>query len=282
MSDNESIENYEIYNKKMQKSALDKMFFLDKVEADVIVDFGCADGSLIKMMSQFLDDETIYIGYDLDEQMVDIAKQNLKDTDVDSMFLSKWNDVKARIFNLACDGKKIAVVLSSIIHEVYHYSRTNEVDEFWKNIFYNETIGDKAKAYGGFGMFDYIVIRDMIPSRTIDRQSSNNDVKKIYSKDFIAKELHDFESIWGSIGNNKSLTHFLLKYQYADPNWGREVKENYFPMYREDLLALIPDHYDISYHEHFVLPYLSNKVDEDFGIEIKDNTHLKLILKKSI
>jgi len=73
--------------------------------------------------------------------------------------------------------------------------------------------------------------------------------------------------------------HFLLKYKYLQPNWNREVRENYFPLYREKLLSMIPDNYSILYHEHFTLPYIKESVKEDLGIEIKDNTHLKLILK---
>jgi hypothetical protein len=72
-----------------------------------------------------------------------------------------------------------------------------------------------------------------------------------------------------------------LKYKYVEPNWAREVKENYMPLYREDLLALLDtDKYEIVYHEHYVLPYIKECVDKDLGIELKDNTHLKLILRK--
>jgi hypothetical protein len=30
----------------------------------------------------------------------------------------------------------------------------------------------------------------------------------------------------------------------------------------------------------FALPYTQRRVEEDFGVEIKDDTHLKLILEK--
>jgi hypothetical protein len=95
------------------------------------------------------------------------------------------------------------------------------------------------------------------------------------------KQLQDFENIWGSIEDNRSLTHFLLKYKYETPNWEREVKENYLPLYREDLLAMIPVGYDVIYHEHFVLPYIKRTVKQEVGIEMKDPTHLKLILEKA-
>jgi hypothetical protein len=212
----ENIEDYDIYNEKMQKSMLDKLFFIDKIDADVIIDFGCADGFLINSMVNLLKDDTIYLGYDIDDNMISSAKERLANNKFGSnaSFYNDWIKLTEQAYGHLLNGKKVAVVLSSIIHEVYHYSRAHEIDDFWKSIFNSQF------------SFDYIVIRDMIPSRTIDRQSSYNDVKKIYSKYYDTKEMNDFESIWGSISNNKSLTHFLLKYQYVKPNWAREVQEN--------------------------------------------------------
>ena len=45
----EQINNIDVYTAGMQKSLSDKLFFVDKVD-DIsrIVDFGCADGSLLR------------------------------------------------------------------------------------------------------------------------------------------------------------------------------------------------------------------------------------------
>ena len=59
------------------------------------------------------------------------------------------------------------------------------------------------------------------------------------------------------------------------------MKENYFPLYREDLLAMIPREYSVTYHEHYVLPYIRRMVKKELGVELKDPTHLKLILEKT-
>lgn len=120
----------------------------------------------------------------------------------------------------------------------------------------------------------------MVPSRSVDRLACINDVKKAYHKFLHSKALTDFEGIWGSIESNRQLIHFLLKYRYLTPNWDREVRENYMPITREDLLAKIPNEYDVLFHEHYVLPFIWQSVKNDTGIEIKDPTHMKLILKK--
>ena len=158
-----------------------------------------------------------------------------------------------------------ALVLSSVVHEVLHYSSPEVVADFWKRVFNSG--------------FRYICIRDMIPARSIDRPSETNDVAKVYNKFGNQKVLQDFERQWGSIESNKNLVHFLLKYKYLQPNWEREVRENYLPMYREDLLAMIPRQYQVVYHAHFVLPWIARQVRNDMGLRMHDNTHIKIIME---
>ena len=88
-----------------------------------------------------------------------------------------------------------------------------------------------------------------------------------------------FEQTWGSIEQNKNLVHYLMKYRYKE-NRDREIRENYFPLYREELLRKIPKEYKITFHDHYVLPYVKNQVKKDFGIDLMDNTHMKLILER--
>ena len=251
-----NIKNLQVYNAGMKKSLLDKIFFMDKIDATVFVDYGCADGTLINFLRNLFP-EFEYYGFDISEEMIQVAQNSNKE--IKDNFSTNWDYIESQI-----KGKKSCVICSSIIHEIYSYGTINDVDVFWSRIFGNE--------------FDYIVIRDMLPGKSIDRRSDINDVSKVLKK--AKKEaLSNFESFWGSIENNKSLIHYFLKYRYTD-NWSREVKENYMPITREELLSELPDNYEITYHEHFILPFLKTKVEEDFGIELKDNTHLKLILKR--
>lgn len=45
------IANLKVYNDNMRKSLLDKAYFLSFVDSDTFIDFGCADGSLLKHIS---------------------------------------------------------------------------------------------------------------------------------------------------------------------------------------------------------------------------------------
>lgn len=168
----------------------------------------------------------------------------------------------------------LILIFNSVIHEIYSYGGIREA-KYFKSLF-NDAI------------FDYIVIRDMIPSENINRLSDDDDMNKVHywvqnhvsitGKPF-TDLLKEFEKFWGSIDNNKSLVHFLLKYRYDD-NWQREVAENYFPMYRKDLLSLInPLQQEIVYQEHFILPYIKQTIQKDFDITLRDNTHFKIIIK---
>jgi SAM-dependent methyltransferase len=250
------IQNYDAYNTRMSKSLIDKMFFVDKIEPDSIVDFGCANGLLLQELKRYYPESTPLVGYDLDPKMIAEAKLSSG-----LPIFSCWSKVQKQLTENA------ALILSSVIHEVYTYSKPDEIDLFWNQVFQSTP------------PFKYIIIRDLIPSRAIDRPADINDVVKVYRKFHGTPVLNEFQFHWGSIENNKNLIHFLLKHRYQE-NWKREVKENYFPLYREDLLALIPEGWSVSYHEHYPLPYTKNLVRKEFGIEIKDNTHLKMIIQR--
>lgn len=259
----ENIRDYSVYNEGMKKSLLDKIFFMDKIDTKLIVDYGCADGTLIHFLHSLFP-EINYIGYDIDDTMLEEARKKFhKDDKV--KFTSDWEEVETAAIENNNSNKNTAVVLSSVIHEIYAYGTRNEVEEMWKNVF-------------SF-FFKYVIIRDMVPGFSIDKKSDINDVKNVLRK-ASSSQIRDFEQIWGSVEQNKNLVHFLLKYRYTN-NWEREVKENYLPITREELLRTIPDEYNIEFHEHYILPFLKKIVKKDFGIELKDNTHLKLVLERN-
>ena len=247
------IENMASYLLSMGKGAFCKLFFISMVEPKCIVDYGCADGIMLSVIKQFFPN-TVLIGYDLDETMLVQDRERVPGV----LFTTSWIDVQNALKEV--EGEK-AIVLSSIIHEVISYCNTKGVDEFWKRVF----------------SFDTVIVRDMMPSRSMDRPSDMTDVINIRRK--FTWQVAEFEAIHGSIERNKNLVHFLLKYRWLD-NWAREVRENYFPLTIEDFMALIPEGFEAIYWEHFALHYLKNKMLEDTGYPLKDHTHLKCVLRR--
>jgi len=249
--------DYTIYNINLRKSLIDKIFFMDKIDAKVYVDFGCADGTLISFLGRIFPEYT-FVGYDNDPEMIKLALDSDYPSNV--FFTGRWKDVTKRV-----RAKNSVLILSSVLHEVYDNGSQEEV---WDKI---------------LNKFKYIVIRDIIPSVEVYRQSVSWHIINItggaYKVPGHMERVEEFEKIWGSLEQNHNLIHYLMKYRYID-NWENEVKENYFSVSREDVMDILKVDYDITYKAEYPLPYLVNVVKKDFGITIIDNTHFKAIFKR--
>ena len=256
---NNSISNYDNYIAGMNKSLESKMWFLKRIRPDCLVDFGCADGSLLKAVHAMYPGIKL-IGYDIDPGM----EKRFKENNPDVPFTSKWSEV----MHEASKYKKSCVLLSSVIHEVYSYRGSNfDIPKFWKAIF-------------GSG-FHYVVIRDTIPDKIdiVAPTDFSDDVEKVKSK-VDKKYLEDFEKKWGPIDSSYRLfVRFILTYRYKD-NWDRESLENYMPLSYSTLLKKIPGNYKVIEGENYRFEPISVEFKKDYNIDLKVNTHLKMILSK--
>lgn len=261
VGDNE-ISNYQAYADGMAKSIDDKLFFVNNLDFDVIVDFGCANGIFLSKI-QTIKPNVKIIGYDLDNVMLSKARVVLGEN---ALLTDSWDKVVEELGNY----ESPLLNLSSVIHEVYSYSHSSVIKKFWEKQVFN-------------GDFKWITIRDMIPSTDIHKNEIENfkkDVRKVRKR---ANKfyLNDFEKRWGSIDDNyRTFCHFLLKYRYID-NWEREVNENYLPVSLETVKTKIPSSYTIEYEQDFIVPFIKERVGKDFGVKITHSTHVKLILKNN-
>lgn len=246
----EKIANLDIYNDGMRKSMADKLFFTDLIKddtIDTIVDYGCADGTLLSMV-----DNWKKIGVDMNLDMI-LRAQELCPT---AKFILANNLP-------IMDGTHKILNLSSVLHEIYSYGTKDEVFTFWKNMFTSN--------------YDYIVIRDLITDVESTELASDYEVKII--REMFPNYVASFESIWGSIDYQKNLLHFLLKCRYTE-NWNREVKENYFNLSVKELLKLIPNGYEVFYQNTYCLPFVHDSILALTEIDIQNTTHIQLILKR--
>lgn len=129
MTHHAPIEDHARYNAEMAKSLPDKLFFLDKVKADVWVDFGCGDGSVLGAIEGGLK-----IGIDSDaEQLAQcIVAGNSK------FGFYGFGDLAPKWVRHLSEGKTTAAIFSSVLHE-------------------SPELLLQAIDFG----FDYIIIRDM-------------------------------------------------------------------------------------------------------------------------
>ncbi len=251
------IHNTESYLDGMRMGWVDKLFFMDQLEPDVIVDFGCADGFILSKIHA-LNNNIDLIGYDLDENMINKASQSLKNK---ARLTNDWNTVVKWLSKY----KRPLLVLSSVIHEVYSYSNSKIISKFWNE----QVFGNK---------FKYVAIRDMIPSMKMEKYKHfSEDVEKVRSSSD-HKVLSDFENHWGPISRDyRNFIHYLLTYKYTD-NWDRELKENYVPVSLETFKKKIPSNWKITMEDDYILHWIQNTVWEDFNVRIKFSTHVKIIL----
>jgi hypothetical protein len=253
------IADFDEYVEGMKLSMEDKLFFVNRLDFDVIVDFGCANGTFLSIVKNMKPNVKL-IGYDLDDTMLSKAESILGE---EALLTSNWNQVVGELSKY----KRPLLNLSSVIHEVYSYSHSSVIKKFWEQ-----------QVFGG--NFKWITIRDMIPSVEIHKgelKSFEDDVKRV--KDLADPYyLKSFEERWEPIENSyRTFVHFLLKYRYID-NWQRELNENYLPVSLETVKKKIPSSYKIISEEDFVVPFIKEKVMEDFGILIKHSTHTKMII----
>ena len=247
------IKDFEGYLRRMQNGMDDKLWWVPLSDHKTIVDYGCADGTLLRHIREIHPDYNL-IGVDISPDMLRVAKATVPNCTfmtVDEFF--------------ACgrDFSDAILILSSVIHEIYSYCPDAE------------DIMHKLLTMG----FDAIAIRDMFVSETTEAEKVNYFLYKLMALRTNRKMLADFARYYGHPYSRKQFVHYLLKYRYTD-NWQREVAENYLPINLEPFLKMVLMYYKLDELHHYTLPFLQECVREDFGFDLITPTHAKILLRR--
>ena len=249
----EQIKDFEGYLRRMQNGMDDKLWFVNKIDSHIIVDYGCADGTLLKHMRELRPDCTL-IGVDINPDMLAVAQVNVPD----AIFITA-----DEFFNVNKDYSNATLIMSSVIHEIYSYSENAD------------DIMNKILSMG----FEHVAIRDMFVKTDTNHQTVPIHIVDLLQKKTSKEMLIDFGEFWGLPVTVKRLIHFLLKYRYTD-NWEREVRENYLPIDIEPFMYMVSQYYSIEYFDHYTLPFLKEQIQKDIGIILDIPTHAKILLSK--
>ena len=246
------IANMKTYTSGMQKSIADKLWFMKGIDPEIerIYDFGCADGSLLAAIHE-IDPTLSLIGYDMSPEMIRIANSHSLSGDFFTHplhFLPKHTLLNA----------------SSVFHEIHSYETPESIRSDYASIF-------------GVGA-EYIAIRDMFFSENMPLMTNPYQLQSVRANSDY-RRIKEFERIHGSIAINKNFLHYLLKYRYIE-NWEREVRENYLPNSIERFIGDIPNTYSVERLHIYTLPFLRQKIREDFGFWFDYPTHAQILLKR--
>lgn len=251
------------YCSRMRKSVCEKLFFLDRDEfknCNTIIDFGCADGSLISEMKQIFPQKT-YIGVDNNPNMRKLANSKL--------------DGSVKIYRNLQEIKEVCtpvgVILSSVLHEVFTFYSNKKIRELLTEI---------------ASISDFVFVRDMLsPSSYVSQLS-------IYSVNRRNVEKHplwwSFYKKWGNftIGTDfisvRDAMHFFLKSKYEN-NWRSENKENYFSVdWSEIKYIFYSNMFQCSYKNDYTNQFIKSDIMERFNFKVEFPTHRQMILQRKI
>jgi 23S rRNA U2552 (ribose-2'-O)-methylase RlmE/FtsJ len=251
----------------MYKSWYDKLGFMDKIfePLDIIIDFGCADGSITKIIKHFYPN-VLVIGYDTKEIIETV--ESTRDEII-------YTDNIHELTEYAKQGKSL-LILNSVLNEIFNYSKDSELDEIFSTIFTSN-------------IFNYIWIRDMCICRPFANtvattQWMDNIKRAIESSDKYSSKYREFTKIYGDINSCENMIHFLMKCRY-ESTWGIELIKDYTKFARNyySIQNQIMKNYKITYEEYYTLPYIEWINRQEFGVSIKNTgmaTHLKTLYQK--
>lgn len=240
-----------------------KLFFLGHLPTlSGLLDWGCADGKLLKEASQ----RGVWsvTAWDSDPAMQEAAVAMLADHGHAFVAADEETALRALTFDSDVLGNN-AVLFSSVLHEMYTH-QPEQMPALWERVAATNV--------------EYIIVRDMYwgaqpnePMGTPLRVGIG-----ILDTEY-AQQVDEFEQgLATSITYAKNLAHFLLKYPYTQ-NWQRELAENYFAL--PDLRpVLAPLGYEpIHWHPHCP-DFIRERIKRDTGIELPFHTHVTAIFQR--
>lgn len=248
------MKNLNGYIKNLESNMRDKLFFLKHIdisEYSLIVEFGCANGRLLRRLLPVCEEGCNLIGFDNNSEIIEIAKH----ISPNMMFTTSWKDIVKEVEKTS---KKSLIIFSSVWHEISK--------DYYSKIF------EQMK------LFDTIVIRDM-KSPLASTEPIDAPTRERISKRVAMWQFEEFEAKWGRIDDKETLYRFFLMYTYLD-NWDTEINEDYFSTPWEEITWNLEDTYDTIFSSSYTLESKKSEILRVFEHPMKDITHHQVIYTK--
>lgn len=252
------------YLERLDKSMneKEKLFFISKInihDYDCIVDFGGANGSLLAILQN-------KYGY---KGKCVLVEKNTQFTTVAEYKGDICRSVsKARLAIDKC--RKILLILSSVLHEITIEHTLRSVISLAEEC---HTVVARDMYFSPFAPVKTFVLKEHW-EKIVQRAEENG-----YS------EIIPYRQPSGSgewvIAHLAGLCELLLKIDYVE-NRDTEIKEEYFCNNISEVLErLLLRGYTASYVQEYCLPYIQEKVRQQFGHILFYPTHMKWIVSRA-
>ena len=264
----------DIYTTEMSKSVWDKAFFMDKIPGvQCVVDFGCADGAMIRYLSPLFPD-IMFVGFDISSELIDRARKtppfNANIIYFNGGIWDTGDDDLIKFVTAHYKADEICINFSSVLHEVF--SSTGGVDVVQRFV---RELNPK-----------YITIRDMYCDDPVNFITSSSEVTPILDmmvRNYgirMAEKFTEYSKKHGALKDWRDFTQLLMKVQWIDNGWEDEMKEDYFSWTLDKLYPIIGA-YSPCFEARYQLPYLSEKWKKEYGWYNPDiHTHAQFILRR--
>ena len=262
------LKDAEHYTTEMAKPIEDKLWFLDHVYVESMIDIGTADAYIPIYLSTMFDHKFKCYAYEPNYNLhwrgfIAANSENQPKSHKKRVML--YNDYR-EFLNIVKSKKQLnLVLLSSVLHEVYN-AISDEKARFFRLI----------KESGA----RYIAIRDMKPNVPIGAfMDLRVDIPPYLLdkwEEYINSPYHH-----GDI-NSYSYSQFLLKHRY-NVNWEHELKEDYFATNWDQIdMILNVLGYKKEYEKHYTPDFIQQDIEKTFNFNLQEegySTHAKILYR---
>lgn len=251
------------YLARMEKAMKEKLFFTNHIDLDnkIIIDFGAADGSLVRELINRCYENTTYICIENNEEFFEQCKKLKSDGDVYVFSglseVEMWLREHKRYMQ---DHREVVLVCSSVMHEL--------------TIKMQRAVVGFSRAY-----CDYFVVRDMFyDEHSIEDERLLEMIENIIILNQNIDLMQQYFYLRGL--TKESIAEYLLKYSYVE-NWNTEVHEKYLSVDWISIRYFTTEEADakILYENIYTNKFIASRVYNTFGIVMDWPTHCQLVLR---
>ena len=252
------------YLERMKGAMREKLFFIEHLDLNnkIIIDFGAADGTLVKELISIGYENTTYFCVEDYEEFLQACKQLKEVGDVTAVSGLTEIEVWLREHKqYGSDTREVVLICSSVLHECT-WSMQRVVNSFatnWchyfivRDMYYDNLPNNKLTLFGELRALEQFIMLSPRPNLL---------------QDYFVEADKNSKSL------DEKIKEYLLKYTYVD-NWETEVQEDYFHVDWNYIFS----HEHIIYQRIYTNQFIKQRVYEDFNITITWPTHCQVIIQ---